>query len=110
MASDITAVERDGDEVRLIRPIYAGKAFEHTVLTSTPWVITVRANNLPQAALQEAAGQVTELPYEAPESLRTIVHDVIRKSAGRADLRKRGSSFPAGGALREARALRSWSS
>ncbi|GFR36748.1 electron transfer flavoprotein subunit alpha [Insulibacter thermoxylanivorax] len=86
MASDITAVERDGDEIRLIRPIYAGKAFEHTVLTSTPWVITVRANNLPQAALQEAAGQVTELPYEAPESLRTIVHDVIRKSAGRADL------------------------
>lgn len=86
MVSDITGIELDGDEVRFIRPIYAGKAFEHKTFAQLPWVITVRANNIPAAVPVEADAKIRTVPYDRPQVLRTIVKSVRQKTAGKKDL------------------------
>lgn len=86
MVSDITGIELDGDEVRFIRPIYAGKAFEHKTFAQLPWVITVRANNIPAAVPVEADAKIRTVPYDRPQVLRTIVKSVRQQTAGKKDL------------------------
>lgn len=87
--SDVTAIERSGEDVLFTRPVYAGKAFEQKKRTGGgPLVVTVRPNNIAPAAADGAAGAaaVTAEAYDAPPSLRTVIKDVVRKMSGRVDL------------------------
>ncbi|EXX89504.1 electron transfer flavoprotein subunit alpha [Paenibacillus darwinianus] len=85
--SDVIAVERSGDETVFTRPLYAGKAFEKKVFRGTPWIVTVRPNNIPPAAVGGlATANVAKHDYTAPSSLRTIVKDVVRQTSGKVDL------------------------
>lgn len=86
--SDVTAIERSGDNVLFTRPLYAGKAVEKKAFTdpAAPWVVTVRPNNIaasePDASRQAA---IIDVAYPAP-SLRSIVREVVRKTSGAIDL------------------------
>jgi len=90
--SDVIAVERSGDETVFTRPLYAGKAFEKKVFRgTTPWVVTVRPNNIPAAAASDTGSgsgpaNIVKHDYAAPSSLRTVVKDVVRKTSGKVDL------------------------
>lgn len=46
MASDVVALSRDNEEVRAVRPIYAGKAIAHVRLSDRPAIATVRPNSV----------------------------------------------------------------
>lgn len=86
MVSDITGIELKGEQVRFIRPIYAGKAFEHKMITAVPWVITVRANNILPARAVEADAKRREISFDPPQSIRTMVKSVHKKTSHKIDL------------------------
>lgn len=44
LSGDATEVRVDGDELVVVRPIYAGKAYAHTILDASPAVFSVRPN------------------------------------------------------------------
>jgi len=86
--SDVTAIERSGDNVLFTRPLYAGKAFEKKAFTdpAAPWVVTVRPNNIAAAAPDASRQAATiDVAYPAP-SLRSIIREVVRKTSGAIDL------------------------
>jgi electron transfer flavoprotein alpha subunit len=86
LIADAVAVEGSGDGVQYRRPIYAGKAFESVRPTSSPYVVTIRPNNIKALDRDDARqGKVEELAYQAP-SLRAKVLEVVKKTSGKIDL------------------------
>lgn len=86
--SDVTAIERSGDNVLFTRPLYAGKAVEKKAFTdpTAPWVVTIRPNNIAAAEPDTSRqAQLIEVAYPAP-SLRSIIREVVRKTSGAIDL------------------------
>jgi electron transfer flavoprotein alpha subunit len=85
--SDVIAVEASGEEVVFTRPLYAGKAFEKKVFRDSPWVVTVRPNNIPAATPTGGqSAQVVKADTVPVSSLRTVVKEVVRKMSGKVDL------------------------
>ncbi|NQX64382.1 electron transfer flavoprotein subunit alpha/FixB family protein [Paenibacillus qinlingensis] len=86
--SDVTAIERSGDNVLFTRPLYAGKAVEKKAFTdpAAPWVVTIRPNNI-AAAQPDTSRQaaIIDVAYPAP-SLRSIIREVVKKTSGAIDL------------------------
>ncbi|CAI6016572.1 electron transfer flavoprotein subunit alpha/FixB family protein [Cohnella sp. JJ-181] len=87
--SDVTGIEREDDgRIVFVRPIYAGKAIERRVFGSAPRVVTVRPNNFLAAEPREdgTAAPIARSAAASASELRTVVRDVVRKTAGRIDL------------------------
>ncbi|WP_338448275.1 electron transfer flavoprotein subunit alpha/FixB family protein [Niallia oryzisoli] len=86
LISDAVNLEVNGDEVAFIRPIYSGKAFEKKVIKDGLIFATIRPNNIAVLEKNESlTGKVASINVEVKD-LRTIVQDVIRKTAGGVDL------------------------
>ncbi|WP_208588595.1 electron transfer flavoprotein subunit alpha/FixB family protein [Gracilibacillus suaedae] len=84
--SDVTNIENIDDQVVFTRPIYAGKAFEKKVFQSSPWVVTIRPNNIPGADSSGGKAEIEHFEYAKPASLRTVIKDVVRNTSGKVDL------------------------
>jgi electron transfer flavoprotein alpha subunit len=85
LISDVVKIDLDGGELVFTRPIYSGKAFEKKKLSGL-LLVTVRPNNIPPLARDASRrGEITNLPVEIKD-LRTVVKEVVRKTAGRLDL------------------------
>ncbi len=86
LISDSVNIEMKGDEVVFTRPIYSGKAFEKKVIKEGMIFATIRPNNIDSLDKDESrAGEVSTVNVEIKD-LRTIVKEVIRKTAGGVDL------------------------
>ncbi|MFF2455521.1 electron transfer flavoprotein subunit alpha/FixB family protein [Peribacillus simplex] len=86
LISDAVNIEMKGDEVVFSRPIYSGKAFEKKVIKEGMIFATIRPNNIDSLDKDESrAGEVSTVNVEIKD-LRTIVKEVIRKTAGGVDL------------------------
>ncbi|MGO1058905.1 electron transfer flavoprotein subunit alpha/FixB family protein [Planococcus sp. FY231025] len=85
LISDVTAIEGEGDDAVFIRPIYSGKAFEKVKNKEGIAFITVRPNNIAPLAKEERSGEVSSLSVDIT-NLRTIIKNVVRKSAEGVDL------------------------
>jgi len=86
LVSDCTAVELAGDSPVFTRPIYSGKAFAKKKIVEGTVFATIRPNNI--GALEadtSKTAEVSELNVEIKD-LRTIVREVVRKTAGGVDL------------------------
>lgn len=82
--SDVTGVEEADGRLVFTRPIYAGKAFVTQTFASGPVIATVRPNNLAAAPGSSSGSVSTE---EAPPAdLRTVIKEIVSKSAGAVDL------------------------
>jgi electron transfer flavoprotein alpha subunit len=57
LAGDATAVEVEDGTLKVVRPIYAGKAFAHLTVTAKPALVSIRPNVF-QPVETRAAGQV----------------------------------------------------
>lgn len=87
LVSDVVAVEEAGGNLVFTRPIYSGKAFEKKIVTDGVIFVTVRPNNIPVLERDEArSGNVTNLLSANIKDLRTIVKEVVRKTAEGVDL------------------------
>ncbi|PEF77256.1 electron transfer flavoprotein subunit alpha [Bacillus pseudomycoides] len=86
LVSDVTALEVTGGNVVFTRPIYSGKAFEKKVVTDGILFATVRPNNITPLEKDEArTGDVSSITVDVKD-LRTIIQDVVRKTAEGVDL------------------------
>ncbi|KAA9027048.1 electron transfer flavoprotein subunit alpha/FixB family protein [Niallia endozanthoxylica] len=86
LISDVVDLEVNGDEMAFTRPIYSGKAFEKKVIKDGLIFATIRPNNI--SSLDKDASRTGEVAFIDVEikDLRTIVRDVICKTAGGVDL------------------------
>jgi electron transfer flavoprotein alpha subunit len=85
LISDVTDIEGEGDDAVFIRPIYSGKAFEKVKMKEGVPFISIRSNNIAPLEKQERSGEVTSLSVDIT-NLRTIIQNVVRKSAEGVDL------------------------
>ncbi|MGE5249926.1 MAG: electron transfer flavoprotein subunit alpha/FixB family protein [Bacteroidota bacterium] len=92
---DITGLERDGENIVAIRPIYEGKLLEKAVCAAKPQFITVRARAFPKPAPEAGrAGTITKVEpvttaissvegYAASESTVNLADAGVIVSGGR---------------------------
>ncbi|PGT77620.1 electron transfer flavoprotein subunit alpha [Bacillus cereus] len=86
LVSDVTALEVEGGNVIFTRPIYSGKAFEKKIVTDGMLFATVRPNNIATLEKDESrSGDVSSITVDVKD-LRTIIQDVVRKTAEGVDL------------------------
>ncbi|MFC7442922.1 electron transfer flavoprotein subunit alpha/FixB family protein [Laceyella putida] len=88
LVSDCTQVEVEGDKIVFTRPIYAGKAFVKKVFTEGTVFATLRPNNIPVGepdASRQADVEEISVTF-APDSLRTLVKEMVKKSTDGVDL------------------------
>ncbi|MFD3445382.1 electron transfer flavoprotein subunit alpha/FixB family protein [Microbacteriaceae bacterium 4G12] len=86
LVSDVTALEIAGGNVVFTRPIYSGKAFEKKIITDGMLFATIRPNNIPTLEKDESrTGEVKTLAVDIKD-LRTIIKEVVRKTAEGVDL------------------------
>ncbi|PTM58170.1 electron transfer flavoprotein subunit alpha/FixB family protein [Desmospora activa] len=88
LVSDCTAVDRVDGKIVFTRPIYAGKAFVKKAVREGEVFATLRPNNI--AALEADTSRsavVEELDVTiADDSLRTLIKELVRKTADGVDL------------------------
>ncbi|MGG3843593.1 electron transfer flavoprotein subunit alpha/FixB family protein [Anoxybacillus kestanbolensis] len=86
LVSDVVAVEATGGNIVFTRPIYSGKAFEKKIVTDGLMFVTVRPNNIASLEKDESrTGAVVDVQVDIKD-LRTIVRDIVRKTAEGVDL------------------------
>jgi electron transfer flavoprotein alpha subunit len=85
LISDVTAIEGEGEDAVFVRPIFSGKAFEKVKNKDGLLFFTVRPNNIAPLAREERSGDVSSLSVDIT-NLRTIIKNVVRKSAEGVDL------------------------
>jgi electron transfer flavoprotein alpha subunit len=86
LVSDVITVEETGGNLVFTRPIYSGKAFEKKIVTDGFIFVTVRPNNIPALERDESrTGNVSSLSVDVKD-LRTIVKEIVRKTAEGVDL------------------------
>jgi electron transfer flavoprotein alpha subunit len=86
LISDVIHVEEAGGNLVFTRPIYSGKAFEKKIVTGELIFVTVRPNNIPALERDESrTGNVSSLSVDIKD-LRTIVKEIVRKTAEGVDL------------------------
>ncbi|MEH7462103.1 electron transfer flavoprotein subunit alpha/FixB family protein [Bacillus thuringiensis] len=86
LVSDVTALEVAGGNVVFTRPIYSGKAFEKKIVTDGVLFVTIRPNNIAPLAKDEArTGDVSSMTVDVKD-LRTVIKEVVRKTAEGVDL------------------------
>ncbi|MCB0281682.1 MAG: electron transfer flavoprotein subunit alpha/FixB family protein [Calditrichae bacterium] len=83
MATDCTHIEMDGGDLKIVRPMYAGKVLATIKLTSAKKVVTVRPNvyaaeeNPASAAVEEVASDV---------DFKTVVAEIVAGAKGKLDV------------------------
>ncbi|MBB3867670.1 electron transfer flavoprotein subunit alpha/FixB family protein [Parageobacillus toebii NBRC 107807] len=86
LVSDVVSVEEAGGNLIFTRPIYSGKAFEKKIVTDGVIFVTVRPNNIQPLERDESrSGEVSNVSVDIKD-LRTIVKEVVRKTAEGVDL------------------------
>lgn len=86
LVSDVTDLTVSGGEAVFTRPIYAGKAFQEKTFKGGKWFVTIRPNNIPmEEPDRNRTAETIDVDVEL-KNLRTIVKDIVRKTAGGVDL------------------------
>ncbi|WP_088105441.1 electron transfer flavoprotein subunit alpha/FixB family protein [Halalkalibacter urbisdiaboli] len=84
--SDVINIGKLGEEIVYTRPIFAGKAFEQKKVESSPWVVTIRPNNITIADNKNKNGNIEKIAYNEPSSLQTKILEVVQKTSAKVDL------------------------
>ena len=86
LISDCTDVEVKGDEVAFVRPIYAGKAFQTKKVSEGMIFATIRPNNIEKGEPDtNRSAEISNVDVDITD-IRTIIKDVVKKTAGTIDL------------------------
>ncbi len=83
LISDVTEIS---DDLTFTRPIYAGKAFEKKRIKQGPVFVTIRPNNIAPLEKNEANTVSPETVEVNIQNLRTIIKDIVKKTAAGGDL------------------------
>jgi len=90
--ADVTAIESGSntENESFIRPIYAGKAFEHRQFQSDELrIVTIRPNNFPAAEAIDSyvtgSCHIQALSFQPP-TLQAAISEIVRRASGKIDL------------------------
>ncbi|MBD3226019.1 MAG: electron transfer flavoprotein subunit alpha/FixB family protein [Caldithrix sp.] len=84
VANDCTTVEMDGDQLKVVRPMYAGKVLATVRLQSDVKVLTIRPN-VYQAEHNPVTAEMEKLPAETGE-FKTVVQEIVSGAKGKLDV------------------------
>jgi electron transfer flavoprotein alpha subunit len=83
MATDCTQVELDGDNLKIVRPMYAGKVQATIKLNSAKKVVTVRPNVY---AAEENPASASVETVASDVDFNTVVKEIISGATGKLDV------------------------
>lgn len=86
LISDVVSLDADGGEVKFIRAIYSGKAFEKLVIQDGLILATIRPNNISPLEKDESRTGIVQSMDVEIKDLRTVIKEIIRKAVGGIDL------------------------
>ncbi len=86
LASDVTGLEVQDGSLRVVRPIYAGKAFAHLRMDATPAIVTIRPNVFQPNDTGAAATVETFTPAVDTASWKVRVLDRQESGGGTLDV------------------------
>ena len=86
IASDVVAVEIQGDTMTVRKPVYAGKVIATLTVAGSPAVVTLRPGQIAPAANARAGRVETAQPATDPSTSRVVVKELVQQSRGRPDL------------------------
>lgn len=103
LVSDGIEITVDGDDVKIKKPLYAGKAFAVADFKNSPVkMVLMRANQLPVAAADTSkSATVSEVAFTKP-SLKTLIKEVVKGASGKLDLTEANVIVSGGRGLKEA--------
>ena len=84
MATDCTKIELDGDDLKITRPMYAGKVLASIRLTSPVKVVTVRPNVY--SAQENPANAAVEEENVETADFKTVVKEIVSGAKGKLDV------------------------
>ncbi len=84
LASDATALDVDGQDLVITRPVFAGRAIAQVTINASPSVVSVRPNSF-RAQARNAAGAVEQISYDGPAG-RVQVREVKAAGAAKVDV------------------------
>ncbi len=84
LATDCVAVEVENGQLKLVRPMYAGKVRAEVELTGTPKIVTVRPN-VYQATEQPVSATAEVVSVEVPE-FKAIVKEIVSGAKEKLDV------------------------
>ncbi|MGF7185622.1 electron transfer flavoprotein alpha subunit [Desulfitispora alkaliphila] len=87
LASDVVQIDVDGEQLKFVRPIYAGKAFSTvTIDKAEPIMATLRPNVFPNEP-KEVTPEVEEVSVSIPEdALRAVIKEVLQSAGDKIQL------------------------
>ena len=86
LATDATGLEMAGGRVRVVRPVYSGKAFATVELDATPALLSIRPNAFPVTEAPVAGQVSTFTPELDPSGWRLRVVERKQAAAGAVDV------------------------
>jgi electron transfer flavoprotein alpha subunit len=104
LATDCIGLVLEGDQLIFTRPIYAGKAITKVSCPETrPVMATIRPNVLPLDPPQEGRkAEVIQIAVKLdPNSIRTLVKEIIKRSTGRPELTEANIIVSGGRGMKE---------
>ncbi|MFN8847991.1 MAG: electron transfer flavoprotein subunit alpha/FixB family protein [Bdellovibrionales bacterium] len=102
VVSDATILSFEGSEVKVKKPLFAGKCFaEAEFKNSSTKIVLMRANQLPVESVPAKSAQVVEHSLPALD-LKTIVQEVVRGASAKLDLTEANIIVSGGRGLKEA--------
>lgn len=85
LATDATAIEVEGTDLIVTRPVYAGRAIAKVSIDATPRIVSVRPNSFrPQA--RTAAGTVEQLAVDGIGAARLKIREIKAAGAAKVDV------------------------
>lgn len=85
LATDATAIDVDGSEIVVSRPIYAGRVIAKVVLSGKPVVLSVRPNVF-RAQQRDAAGTIENIATDGVQAGRVKVREVKAAAGAKMDV------------------------
>lgn len=85
LATDATAIDVDGSDIVVSRPVYAGRVIAKVVLSGKPVVLSVRPNVF-RAQHRDAAGTVENLATDSVQAGRVKVREVKAAAGAKMDV------------------------
>jgi electron transfer flavoprotein alpha subunit len=85
LATDATAIDVDGSDIVVSRPVYAGRVIAKVVLSGKPVVLSVRPNVF-RAQQRDAAGAVENIATDGVQAGRVKVREVKAAAGAKMDV------------------------
>ena len=103
LVSDGTELSLDGDNVKVKKPLYAGKCFATaTFENASVKIVLMRANQLPVAAIDTSkTAALSEVAFAKP-NLKTLIKSIVKGTTEKLDLTEANIVVSGGRGLKEA--------